>query len=116
MRFELTERIIAIPTTEVATVFPQLLAQFGEDLPDGQTTVRTIGAHWDDEGKTRIRAASFPTTITGMPLANGELAFRCLWQSDLAAAFDAGQISGARELTAEQLAADIISPDTETES
>jgi hypothetical protein len=103
MSFERTERIIALPAALVEAVFPQLRAQFGEDLSDGQSTVRTIGAHWDDVAKTCIRAASFPHTIIATPLTTGELAFRCLWQADLAAVFDAGQISGARELTLDQL-------------
>jgi hypothetical protein len=32
------------------------------------------------------------------------VAFTCLWQSDLAAAFDAGDIEGVAELSAEELA------------
>jgi len=114
MSFELTERIIAIPAAQVQAVFPQLRAQFGEDLPDGQSTIHTIGAHWDDEAKTRIRAADLTGgTITPIPLNTGELAFHALWQSDLASAFDAGQISGARELTLEQLinASTIVAPE-----
>ena len=106
MSFELTERIIAVSTDATGLVFPALLAQYGEELPDGNQSVRTIGGHWDDANKTRIRAASLHHgTIAGLPLTDGRLAFRCLWQSDLAKDFDDGEISGVEELTQEQLSA-----------
>jgi hypothetical protein len=102
--FKPTERIIAVSAEAVATMFPQLLAQYGEVLPDGTRSVLTIGAHYDDAAKTRIRAASLTDgTITGQPLTDGRVAFRCLWQADLAAAFDAGDIEGVEELTEQQL-------------
>jgi hypothetical protein len=105
MSYELTDRTIAVAPEVVATLFPQLLAQYGEALPDGAESVLTIGGHWDDDAQTRIRAASLHKgTITGEPLTDGRVAFTCLWQADLAAAFDAGQITGAEELTEHQLA------------
>ena len=105
MSYELTSRTIALNPEAVATLFPQLLAQYGEALPDGAETITTIGGHWDDSDKTRIRAASLHKgTITGQPLTDGRVAFTCLWQADLADAFDAGQITGAEELTEQQLA------------
>ena len=105
MSYELTARTIAVAPEAVETLFPQLLAQYGEPLPDGSESVLTIGGHWDDAAQTRLRAASLHKgTITGRPLSNGRVAFTCLWQADLAAAFDAGQITGAEELTAQQLA------------
>ncbi len=104
--FETTERIIAVPAEAVGTMFPTLLAQYGQELPDGNRQILTIGGHWDDVAKTRIRAASLHDgTITGQPLTNGKLAFRCLWQSDLAKDFDDGKIAGVEELTQEQLTA-----------
>lgn len=104
MSFELKERIIAVSPNIVDTLFPQLLAQYGEVLPDGEENVATIGGHWDDATKTHIRAASLKKgTITGQPLVDGRVAFACLWQADLAAAFDAGQISEVEELTEAQL-------------
>jgi hypothetical protein len=103
--FEPTERIIAVPAEAVATMFPALLAQYGQELPDAGRNVLTIGGHYDDAAKSRIRAASLTDgTITGMPLTDGRVAFRCLWQADLAAAFDAGEIDGVEELTEQQLA------------
>jgi hypothetical protein len=103
--FETTERIIAVPAEAVSTMFPDLLAQYGQELPDGNRQILTIGGHWDDGAKTRIRAASLHKgTITGQPLTDGRVAFTCLWQADLAAAFDAGQITGVEELTQLQLA------------
>ena len=103
--FEPTNRIIAVPAEAVGTMFPDLLAQYGQELPDAGRSILTIGGHWDDAAQTRIRAASLTDgTITGQPLTDGRLAFRCLWQADLAAAFDAGEIEGAEELTGEQLA------------
>jgi len=103
--FETTERIMAVPAEAVGTMFPQLLAQYGQELPDAARTILTIGGHWDDAQQTRIRAASLTDgTITGMPLTDGRVAFRCLWQADLAAAFDAGEIAGVDQLTEEQLA------------
>jgi hypothetical protein len=105
MNFEPTERTIAVPASNVSAMFPQLLAQYGEELPDGARNILTIGGHWDDAEKTRIRAASLTDgTITGQPLTDGRAAFTCLWQADLAAAFDAGEIEGVEELTSEQLA------------
>jgi hypothetical protein len=74
--------------------------------------VLTIGGHWDDAAQTRLRAASLHKgTITGQPLNDGRVAFTCLWQADLAAAFDNGGIEGAEELSAEQLAA--LTPEPE---
>lgn len=105
MSFETTDRIIAVAPEAVETLFPQLLAQYGEALPDAGRQVLTIGGHWDDAAKTRIRAASLHDgTITGQPLTDGRAAFTCLWQADLAAAFDRGEIEGVAELSAEELA------------
>lgn len=105
MSYELTDRIIAIAPSAVESLLSSLTAQYGEALPDGNETITTIGGHWDDSAKTRIRAASLNKgTISGQPLTDGRLAYRCLWQADLAAAFDAGQITGAEELTEQQLA------------
>jgi hypothetical protein len=105
MSYELTERTIAVPAEAVGTMFPALLAQYGEELPDKSRNIVTIGGHWDDSDKTRIRAASLTDgTIVGQPLTDGRLAYTCLWQSDLAAAFDAGEIDGVTELTPEELA------------
>lgn len=105
MSYETTARTIAVSPEAVETLFPALLAQYGEALPDGPRSVQTIGGHWDDAAQTRIRAASLHKgTITGQPLTDGRVAFTCLWQADLAAAFDAGDIAGVEQLTAERLA------------
>jgi hypothetical protein len=105
MSYELTSRTIAVSPNAVATLFPQLLAQYGEALPDGPRSINTIGGHWDDSAQTRIRAASLTDgTITGQVLTDGRVAFTCLWQADLAAAFDNGGIEGVEQLTEEQLA------------
>jgi hypothetical protein len=110
--FETTERIIAVPAEAVGTMFPQLLAQYGEELPDAGRSILTIGGHWDDAQQTRIRAASLTDgTITSQPLTDGRLAYRCLWQSDLATAFDAGEIDAVEQLTEEQLTNLIPPPD-----
>lgn len=106
MSFELTERIIAVQPQDVQTLFGALLVQFGEELPDGPRMVRTLAGHWDDTAKTRLRAASLTDgTITPQPLTDGRVAFRALWESTLAAAFDNGQITGAQQLTEAELAA-----------
>lgn len=106
MSYELTPRTIAVQPEAVETLFPALLAQYGEALPDGSRQVQTIGGHYDDAEQTRIRAASLHDgTITGQPLTDGRVAFTCLWQADLAAAFDRGEIAGVAELSAEELAA-----------
>ena len=105
MSYETTSRTIALNPEAVATLFPALLAQYGEALPDGAESITTIGGHWDDSAQTRIRAASLHKgTITRQPLTDGRVAFTCLWQSDLAAAFDRGDIEGVAELSAEELA------------
>ena len=112
MSYEPTSRTIAVAPAAVATLFPQLLAQYGEPLPDGAESVMTIGGHWDDSAQTRIRAASLADgTITGQPLTDGRVAFTCLWQADLAAAFDNGGIEGVEQFSAEQLAA--LTPEPE---
>lgn len=105
MSYELTDRIIAIDPNAVESLLSNLAAQYGEPLPDGKETIVTIGAHWDDSSKTRLRAASLNKgTIAGQVLTNGKIAFRCLWQSDLASAFDRGEIANVQQLTEEQLA------------
>lgn len=114
MSYELTDRIIAIAPANVETLLASLSAQYGEPLPDGAETITTIGAHWDDSAKTRLRAASLHKgTISGQPLTDGRLAFRCLWQSELASAFDRGEIQGVEQLTEAQLAALTPAPEAE---
>jgi hypothetical protein len=111
MSYELTARTIAVSPEAVATLFPALLAQYGEPLPDGSESVLTIGGHWDDAAQTRIRAASLHKgTITGQPLTDGRVAFTCLWQADLAAAFDRGDIEGVAELTGEEFTSLTLQP------
>jgi hypothetical protein len=112
MSFELTERIMAAAPQDVETLFPQLLTQYGQELPDGNRKILTIGGHWDDAQKTKIRAASLiDETITPQPLTDGRIAFRCLWQSDLVRDFENGKINGVEELTQEQLTALIPNPE-----
>jgi len=106
MSYELTERTIAVAPEAVATLFPALNAQYGEDLSYGSGSTRTIGAFWNDADKTSIYAASMLRgNIVGQPLTDGRVAYTCLWQADLAAAFDNGGIEGVEQLTDEQLAA-----------
>lgn len=103
MSFESAERIAAVLPQDVPTIFPELLAQYGEALPDGPREIITIGAHRDDTARARMRAASLADgTIAPIPLTDGRVAFRCLWQTDLAAALEAGQIAGVEELTEEE--------------
>ncbi len=100
MKFETIERIIAIQPASVVAVHDSALAAFGEILPDGAGSVMTVAAHWDDASKTRIRAASLMTgSIAPMVLTDGRIAFRALWQSDLALAFVAGDIAAVNEIT-----------------
>lgn len=114
MAFEQTERIIAVPADAVTTLFPALLAEYGEELSYGSGSTRTIGAFWNEPEKIRIYAASIERgSIAPTVLTNGRLAYRCLWQSDLAAAFDVGEISGVEQLSEEQLAALTPAPDAE---
>jgi hypothetical protein len=105
MPYDTTERIIAVQPEAVATLFPALNAQYGEELSYGSGTTRTIGAFWNDAEQASVYAASLERgSIAPTVLTDGRLAYRCLWQADLAAAFDAGEIEGAEELTGEQLA------------
>ncbi len=105
MSYENTERIAAIAPEKVGVIFPQLLALFGEEIADGRKKELTIGAFWDDEGKTRKRAASLiDGTITPVVLTDGRVAYRCLWQSDLVAAWQSGQLPDVEELSEKQLA------------
>lgn len=106
MSFELTERNMAVAPQDVETLFAALLERYGEELPDGNERIRTLGGHWNDSAHTSVRAASLTKpTITGIPLTDGRVAFRCLWQADLAAAYDAGEVPGVEQLSDEQLAA-----------
>ena len=105
MPYETTERTIAVQSSAVATLFPALNAQYGEELSYGSGITRTIGAFWNDAEQTSIYAASMERgNIAPTVLTDGRLAYRCLWQTDLAAAFDRGDIQGVEELTNEQLA------------
>ena len=103
MSFEKHQRILVLDPKYIEGLFSQLLVAHGEDLLDGRNVVRTIGGFWDDTEHTRIRAATFPTTITGQPLTDGRVAFTALWQADLAAEFDAGAFPMVEELTPERL-------------
>jgi hypothetical protein len=106
MSFQTAERILALSPALIPTLFPALVAAYGQELPDGPRTIRTIGGHWDDYPPTRIRAASLEAgTITPTALSDGRVAFRCLWQSDLAAEFDKNGLAGVEELTEEEFAA-----------
>ena len=106
MSFETTRRNMAVAADDVETLFSALLAQFGEPLPCSGGTVQTIGAFYDDESHTSIYAASLERgNVAGIPLTDGRVAFRCLWQADLAAAYDAGEVPGVEQLSDEQLAA-----------
>lgn len=114
MNFESTERTIAVAPEATTTMLPDLIARYGKPLPDGPRTIVTIGGFYGDSARTVVGAASFADgTITGRQLTDGRLAFRCLWQSDLAAAFDRGEIAGVEELTQEQLTA--LTPNPEEE-
>ena len=112
MNHEQNQRTIAVSPDSVATLFPQLLAQYGEELSYGSGSTRTIGAFWNDAEKTSVYAASMERgNIVGQPLTDGRVAFTCLWQSDLAAAFDRGDIEGVAELSAEELAGLVPEPE-----
>ena len=71
---------------------PQLELRAASLGYEGRIVVREL--------ELRIERGSIAPTV----LTDGRLAYRCLWQADLAAAFDAGQITGAEELTEQQLA------------
>ena len=111
--FESTERNIAIAPAAVPSTLSAMLAQYGEDMPDGPRQIRTLAAHWDDGAHTRMRAASLTDgTITGQPLTDGRVVFRALWQADAAAAFGSGAVHGVEELTDAQVLA--LTPQPET--
>jgi hypothetical protein len=106
MSFESADRIAALAPENVGTIFPQLVAAFGEDLPDGDELKRTIGAFWDDTSRTRKRAASLTDgTIKPIVLSDVRVAYRCLWQSDLVRAWEAGQLPAVEQLSEAQFAA-----------
>lgn len=107
MSFESYPRIVAVHPEVVDSLFPVLTEQYGELVADGVREIKTLAAFWDDTERTRIRAASLiDGTIVPTVLADGRLAFRALWQSDLAAAFEAGELGAdIEELTEEQFLA-----------
>ena len=97
MSFELIPRIIAVDGETVANFYTVYTDNYGEYLPTGDmtTSIKTIGAYWDDTAQTRLRAVNVANgDIVGIKLKDGRVAFTCLWQSNLAAAFDAGQLQG----------------------
>jgi hypothetical protein len=98
MSFENSDRIFAIDPVKAPDLFKVFNEMFGEDF-DG---IETIGAFWDDEAKTRKRAADM-NTCRPIPLSDGRAAFICLWQTDLCAYFDKNGFVGVEELTLEQL-------------
>jgi hypothetical protein len=59
MSYELTSRTIALATPKP---WPHFSLRFSPNtakpLQDGAESITTIGGHWDDSDKTRIRAAS----------------------------------------------------------
>lgn len=105
MSFQTRYRTFAVSPENVEALLGGLLAAYGEEFPDGAVAIRTIGAHWDDTEQTRQRAARFPETEPGIPLTDGRLAFRVMWQADLAAEFDAHGMAGVEELSEERLEA-----------
>jgi hypothetical protein len=105
MNFEPTDRIIAVDPQQMQALYIDLLNTYGVEVQDGPRRVLTIGAHWDDAEKTRLRAASLTDgTITPEVLTDSRVAFRCLWPVALAQAFEEGAIEGVEELTEAQLA------------
>ena len=109
MSFESTPRTIAVDAVTAANLFTYLTQQYGEFLPtgNGSSIIRTIGAFWDDVTQTRLWAANPATgSIAGQRLTDGRVAFTCLWQSDVARAFDAGQLQG----NIQQLSYDELKP------
>jgi hypothetical protein len=90
----------------VATLFPALLAQYGEELSYGSGSTRTIGAFWNDAEKTSVYAAIYGTRQHRRPTADR-------WPSGLyllvaertsPLPLTAGDIAGVAELSAEELA------------
>lgn len=102
MSFESQYRIFAVAAADVPTMFPQLQGAFASSAMDGDKNVLTLGCHWDDTARTRKRAASFPTTITGQLLTDSRMAFRALWETRMSAAYANGDLPGVEELTDEQ--------------
>lgn len=103
MRFDEKERIFAIHPSHLDEIASNAVAEFGEIISDDKQTIRTIAAHWDEFTKTRIRAASIQSgTICGTLLSDGRIAFMCLWQVDLIAAFEANKFPEVEELNMEQ--------------
>jgi hypothetical protein len=102
MSFSTTPRIFMLQPDDIPNVLADLQSKYGEDLPDGKSVVRTIGAHWDDMGQTKLRAAQYPVTCPPMMLTNGKVAFRCLWQQDAIEAFENGEYPQAQEITQQE--------------
>lgn len=104
--FEDTERIAAIAPEKVEEFFLGLMDNFASEIDDGGRVISTIGAFWDDSAKTRKRAASLPDgTIAGAPLTDGRIAYRCLWENRLGAAFDQGLVPDVEQLTEQEFIA-----------
>lgn len=103
---------MAVPASAVGTLLTDLTNAYGETLHDGPNAFKTIGAFWDDVEHTRLRAASLEAgTIEPIALTDGRVAFECLWQSDLAAAFDSGSIPSAEQLDQAELETLRVKPD-----
>ena len=102
MSFSTTPRIFVLEPDDVSAVLFDLQSKYAEDLNDGKSVVKTIGAHWDNVEQTKLRAAQYPTTCPPMMLTNGKVAFRCLWQQDAIEAFEDGQYPQVEEITQQE--------------
>lgn len=102
--FDTTPRNLAFAPALVAEL-PNLVYEYGtsatDPAPDGGT-FPVIFARWDDQDRTRIRAASHNTEAP-TPLTDGRLAIEgALFTRALLAAIAAGSVPAA-ELTAAEL-------------
>lgn len=101
-----------MPANKLESLFLDLLNIYGEYLNDGPRRIKTIGAFYGDAARTVMGAASLHDgTIAPIVLTDSRLAFRCLWQADLAAAFDEGAIAGVEELDEAELATLLPQPE-----
>lgn len=97
--FDLVERTMVFALGEVENFLGQREAN-GAEEKDGLKTVKTLLLTWDDDAKTKVRAATYPETVEPVRLKDGRLMVTGLWSRKAVLAF--GTVN-AVELTKAQV-------------
>jgi hypothetical protein len=89
--------------------FELLAENFGDELPDGASMIKTVAARWDDAEQTRKRAATLDNEVP-FKLTDGRIAIAALWSNKLITAWEQGLVP-AEELTPDQFKELLLPPE-----